>query len=122
MVFLIRMLLFLLISVVLLSACSPHSSTGVWKTTDDNEFGISKLVVAFDGKAEFVSKKLDNANWHCFWAATAKQEAELKCTPSTDTEKEESFKLRVNEQGLAELSHNSTLIAILKRTDENPVL
>jgi len=114
--------LFLFIIVALLSACSPHSASGVWKATQDNEYGISKLVVAFDGKAEFITPKLDNANWHCFWSAKAERVAELKCTPSTKTDTEETFNMKINAEGLAELSHNSKLIAILTRVDENPVL
>jgi len=114
--------LFLFIIVALLSACSPHSASGVWKATQGNEYGISKLVVAFDGRAEFVTPKLDNANWHCFWSAVAEKTAELKCTPSTDTDMEETFKISINADGLAELSHKSKLIAVLMRVDENPVL
>ena len=114
--------LFLFIAVVLLSACSPHTASGVWKTTQDNEYGISKLVVAFDGKAEFVTTKLDNINWHCFWSAATDRTADLECTPSNDTSKEEPFKLNINSEGLAELSHKSKLVATFKLSNENPVL
>ncbi len=114
--------LFLVFIVALLSACSPHSASGVWKATQDNEYGISRLVVAFDGKAEFITPKLDNAIWHCFWSAKAEKTAELKCTPSTKTDTEETFTIKINADGLAELSHKSKLIVVLTRVDENPVL
>ena len=38
--------LFLLSIVLLLSACSPHPAAGVWKTTEDNSYGITKLVLS----------------------------------------------------------------------------
>lgn len=114
--------LFLIIFAVLISGCSPHPATGVWKSTQENDYGVSKLVVAFDGKAEFVSKKLDNAIWHCFWAAKAKQQVELKCKPSTNTEKEESFKLLIDENGFANLSLKSQLISTFELVNENPKL
>ena len=112
--------LFLLSIVLLLSACSPHPAAGVWKTTEDNSYGITKLVLSFEGRANFVTRKLDNATWHCFWAVTGKHEASLDCTSSLNTEQEESFFLTVNDQGLAELRHTSQLVGTFTRQDENP--
>ncbi len=113
---------FTFILILLLSACSPHPATGVWKTATDNEYGISRLVVAFDGKAEFISTKLDSANWHCFWAAKAKYEVELDCTPSTDTLTKERFVLKINEQGLAEFAHKFRSMIVFEPVNENPAL
>lgn len=112
--------LFLLSIALLLCACSPHPAAGVWKTTEDNDYGITKLVVAFEGRADFVTRKLDNATWHCFWAVTGKQEASLDCTSSLNPEQEETFLLTINNQGLAELRHKSQLVASFSRQDENP--
>ena len=112
--------LFLLSITLLLSACSPHPAAGVWKTTEDNDYGITKLVVAFEGRVDFVTRKLDNATWHCFWAVTGKQEASLDCTSSLNPEQEETFLLIINDQGLAELRHKSQLVASFTRQDENP--
>jgi len=112
--------LFLLGIALLLSACSPHPAAGVWKTTEDNSYGITKLVLSFEGRADFVTTRLDNATWHCFWAVTAKQEASLDCTSSLNPDQEESFLLTINDQGLAELRHKSQLIGSFTRQDENP--
>ena len=106
--------------VVLLSACTPHPASGVWKTTEDNDYGVSKLVVGFDGRANFETQKLNNASWHCFWSATNTQETVLNCTPSTNPEQEERFTLTINNQGMAELRHNTQLVATLTLQDENP--
>ena len=105
---------------VLLSACSPHPGSGVWEAVADNEQGISKLTVGFEGKAEFTSSKLNNAVWHCFWSTADKKKLALNCTPSTNPEQKKSLELNVNEQGMAELRDGSTLLATFKRLNENP--
>jgi len=112
--------LFFLSITLLLSACSPHPAAGVWKASEDNAYGISKLVLSFEGRADFVTRKLDNATWHCFWAVTGKQEANIDCTSSLNPEQEEAFLLRINDQGLAELRHKAQLVGIFTRQDENP--
>ena len=110
----------LLATVFILSACTPHSTSGVWKTTEDNKYGISKLIVSFDGRASFKTPKLDNATWHCFWGPIDKQKAELKCTPSTNPDQEERFILTAKNKEIAELRHNNQLVATLTLQDENP--
>ena len=106
---------------LLLTACSPHPGTGVWKALGDNEMGISKLTVGFEGRAEFVSgKKDENTIWHCFWATPEKKKLRLDCTPSTNPEQMTSFILSVNDQGQAELRDQSILLASFIRSDENP--
>jgi hypothetical protein len=112
--------LFSLGTAMLLTACTPHPASGVWTTTEDNAYGISKLVVGFEGRANFVTPKLDNSEWRCFWSATSKQETTLDCTPSTAPEQEERFLLTINAQGMAELQHDSKLVAIFTLQDENP--
>ena len=111
----------IIISTLLLSSCSPHSGTGVWKATAENDWGIERLVVGFDGKAVFTSTKKNNAIWHCFWSSVNDSEdLELKCKPSTNTEHEKQFLVIVNNQGFAELRNNSSLLATFKLLDENP--
>lgn len=113
-------LLFILSISLLLSACSPHPAAGVWKATEDNGYGISRLVVGFDGRADFVTRKLDNASWHCFWAMSGKQEATLDCSSSLNADQEERFILSVNEQGFAQLQHKSQIAGTFQRLNENP--
>jgi len=108
------------IIILLLSACSPHPCAGVWKTTEDNVYGISRLNVSYEGRAAFETTKLDNTTWHCFWGATGRQEANLDCSSSTNSEQEERFILTIDDLGLAELWHNSQLVASFTRRDENP--
>jgi hypothetical protein len=105
---------------VLLSACSPHPGSGVWEAIADNEQGISKLTVGFEGRAKFTSSKLNNTVWHCFWSTSDKKKLAFDCTPSTNPEQKKSLELSVNEQGMAELRDGSTLLATFKRLNENP--
>ena len=109
-----------LLSLSLLVACSPHPATGVWKAIADNELGINRLVVGYEGRAEFKTSKLDNANWHCFWAAPDKKKLELNCTPSTNPDQKRSFSLNVNDQGVAEFQEKGAVLATFTRVDENP--
>ncbi len=112
--------LLLIIFSLLVSGCSPHPGTGVWKTADDNEMGIEKLVIGFEGRAEFVSTKQDKATWHCFWRGADKKELLLDCKPSTNPDQNKIFIISVNDQGLAEFRNESSLLATFTRTDENP--
>ena len=112
--------LFTLAITLLITACSPHPASGVWKSLEDNDYGIEILTVSFDGRANFTTPKLDNAEWHCFWSATGNKETELNCNPSTDPDKKEIFLLTINNQGLAELRHNTQLIASFTLQDKNP--
>lgn len=106
---------------LLLSSCSPHSGTGVWKANADNEWGITRLVVGFEGRAEFKSTKKNNAVWHCFWTAAGDEKGvDLDCAPSTDTEHKQKFTVTVNDQGFAELRNEATLLATFTLQDENP--
>ena len=108
------------LSLLLLSACSPHLGAGVWRATADNNRGIAKLTVGFDGKAEFTTSKQESALWHCFWTTADEKKLALDCTPSTNPEKNSSFELSVNEKGEAELHEGSILLATFQRLDENP--
>ena len=104
-----------------LSACSPHPATGVWKSTGDNQYGIDRLVVGFEGRAEFITKKLNNAVWHCFWSASDKKEQlNLDCSASIDPKLKKKFELSVNDQSFSELKENGEVLAIFARLDEDP--
>lgn len=113
------------IFVALLTACSPHPTSGVWKATEDNELGITRLVASFDGRAEFTTSKLENAVWHCFWSISDKTALSLNCTPSTNPDHKRIFSLSINDQNLAELrdgNGQAKILATFIRLDENPSL
>ena len=109
-------------SLFLLTSCSPHPGTGVWKTEGENELGLSKIIVAFEGRAEFKSSKPVEANWHCFWGKADDQALNLDCTPSTNIDQARKFVIVSQDKTNAEFRENGKLIAKLKRVDANPVL
>ncbi len=123
---------FIILLSLFLSACSPHPATGVWKAVGDNALGVDRLVAGFEGRAEFSTSKINNAVWHCFWAASDKKALTLSCAPSTNPEEKRLFTLSVNDQGLAELRDSSPkedsassaeilpVLAIFTRLDEDP--
>jgi hypothetical protein len=112
--------LILLTQIFLLCSCTPHPGSGVWKSSGENEYGINRMVVSFDGTASFTTSKNNPAQWHCFWTASSKIKSDLKCTPSTNTEQEENYTLTVDDQDIAQLKHNGQQIALFVRQDENP--
>lgn len=106
--------------IFLLSSCTPHPTSGVWKSSGDNEYGINRLVVGFDGTASFTTSQKNPALWHCFWTASSNVESDLKCTPSTNPDQEENYTLTIDDQDNAQLKHNDQQIALFIRQDENP--
>jgi len=105
-----------------LTSCSPHPGTGVWVSEGENNLGLSKIIVAFEGKAEFKTTKPVEANWHCFWGKMDENTLILDCTPSTHPDQAHQFKIISKQKMAAEFRENGNLIAKLKRIDENPVL
>ena len=98
----LRFTSFFISALLLLSACTPHLGSGVWEAVADNEQGISKLTVGFEGRAEFTSSKRNNTVWHCFWTTADKKKLAFDCAPSTNPEQKKPLELSVTEQGMAE--------------------
>ncbi len=108
---------------VLLSACEPHPGAGVWSSQEtDNKYGTASVVVSYDGRAEFRTRKPEASSWHCFWSATGSRAIALQCTSSIKPDDEQTFELVADGQGHAELHHDKRLVARLIRKNENPVL
>ena len=108
-------LILLVLSVNLLSACSPHPSAGKWKAISENEFGISDISILFDGKAEFTTAGKDAAVWHCFWGGKSKSEATMNCVPSTDADRRETYQFVVDGAEQGRLFQQGKLIATFER-------
>lgn len=113
-------LLLIAVSLSLLTACSPHPSSGVWVSKADNSLGLSKMIIAFNGKAEFTTSKPTEAKWHCFWGKQSDKALSLDCTPSTNPDLARKFTVIAVDQMNAEMRENDKVIATLKRVDENP--
>ncbi len=112
--------LLILVSIFFLQACSPHPSAGIWKANEGNLYGITKINMDLEGRADFVTPDFNNETWHCFWSAKEEMLAELKCSPSTDPKQSDLFFIHIIDSDRAQLEHNSKTVAILTRQDGNP--
>ena len=114
-----RTCLFLSAIALLLSACSPHPGAGNWAAAEENDWGVSRLTLSYEGRAMFDSKT-PPANWHCFWGGTDRQTARLDCTPSSNTDKETQFTFSVNQGGIGILSLEGDILGRFQRVDGKP--
>ena len=110
----------LAMTVLAVVSCSPNPASGVWQATDSNNLDISKMVIAFDGRADLYSEQGGGTIWRCFWAAKSTQETVMDCTPSTDPDHKVSFVVTVNDNGMAELVQDSKSLGSFRRLNENP--
>ena len=87
-----------LLSLTLLSACSPHPGAGGWKATS-SDATFERLEVRYNGQADFYTSSEDTAStWRCFWGVEDKQTTNLKCVEAADTTNEQTYLLLVNTQ------------------------
>ncbi len=107
---------------LILTACSPHPGTGVWSANAENKYGLSKIIIAFNGRAEFTTTRLMKTKWHCFWGKKTKTILSLDCSPASNPEQSRKFTIVSLDKMSAELREAGKPIATLKRVDENPVL
>lgn len=97
--------LFIGLSLFLLAGCAPHPSSGQWAPApnENNASGFVKIDVQFEGRADFYQEGIEKAVRHCFWGGISKNEARMKCSQA-DSEVEETYILKVGEDGSAVLS------------------
>ncbi len=114
-----KKLMLLVPAVLALAACAPHPGAGIWTAADRNAWGISRLTLAYEGRAMFDSST-PPTNWHCFWGGRDKHTARLDCTPSSDTGKETQFLFSVNQDGIGTLSLNGKPLGHFRRMDGKP--
>ncbi|WP_457675863.1 hypothetical protein [Thiolapillus sp.] len=102
-----------------LGACSPHPGAGNWTATEENDWGIPGLTLSYEGRGLFTSKQ-PAATWHCFWGGRNKTMAQLDCTPSSNTEQEESFTFNVDSTGVGTLSREGEILGRFRRVEGKP--
>lgn len=111
----------LLALALLLAACSPHPGTGVWKASAANARGIERLVVGFNGRANFTTTQPQRDEWHCFWSGLDKHRLKLDCTPSSNPKKAQDFILQASVAGQASLRQQDKVLAQFTLVDEDPM-
>jgi hypothetical protein len=98
-------------AVLLLAGCSPHPGSGDWTAEEGNPNGFTRLVVQFDGKAEFYRQDQEKEWLRCFWQSSGAMRIDIQCTSKSDTEGERFYELAIAEIGPALLKENGTVIA-----------
>jgi hypothetical protein len=79
-----------------LAACSAHPGAGGWHATSSNA-KFERLEIRYGGNADFYTNDNDqNAAWRCFWSATDKNTASLKCIDAGDGNNEKTYLFTVN--------------------------
>jgi len=108
-----------LVSALVLAACSPHPGAGNWTAIGKNTAGIPALTLSYDGRALFTTTN-PKASWHCFWSAAGKREATLDCTSSANPDQEVEYRFRVSAQGEGTLLRQDRVLGRFRRTEGKP--
>lgn len=95
---------------LLLAGCSPHPGTGTWLPVSETDATFTKLMVQYDGKADFYAEDQDNAVRRCFWVGVSEQSITLNCVQSADTDIKESYQLNVTANRQAELTQGDSVV------------
>ncbi len=107
---------------LLLSGCSPHPGAGNWVADESNTVGTNigfvELNVTYEGRTDIFDRKSDEALGagrtavrRCFWRGVNVNTIELTCVHADDSDKEESYQLRVApDNKVAELMQNGRVM------------
>ncbi|WP_198264042.1 hypothetical protein [sulfur-oxidizing endosymbiont of Gigantopelta aegis] len=105
-------ILFFIIVLVTLTACSPHPGAGKWKADKANELNVSIINVLFEGTADFYTEGKDESIRRCFWSAIAPQTMSMQCVYSDNTDKKAAYQFVVTDKGHATLSQDEQVIGL----------
>ncbi len=97
----------------LLAACGGHPGAGTWQYTNGGEY--QRLVVQFDGKAEFFRPGQEEPAQRCFWAGDSARSIVLQCVDAANPDLERKYRLKVTADDGGELMQGERLVALLKR-------
>jgi len=106
-----------IISLFMLSACSPHPGAGNWQAEAGNSLNISRINITFEGTADFYSDAEEDAVRRCFWAASAEQAMQLQCVYAEDSDKKVGYQFIVTDKDHAQLLHDDQIIARFLRIE-----
>ena len=98
---------------LLLAGCSGHPGAGTWQFPQGAEY--RRLVVQFDGRAEFFRPGREQPAQRCFWAGDSARSIVLQCQDAERADIEREYRLKVNAAGDAELMLGQRLVAQLRR-------
>ena len=87
---------FLLFTLLILTACSPHPTAGGWIAIIDDA-AFERLEIRYNGRADLYTLKGDSsAAWRCFWAAKDETTAQMKCVEASNADNEQIYWFRAD--------------------------
>ncbi len=115
-------IVFILLSLLILSACSPHSGTGYWQTQGSNSLNISSINITFEGTADFYTQGKKEAIYRCFWSAATEKSMRLQCVNANDVSKEDIYLFMNLDKKNAQLLLNDKIVAQFSRIEQPPIV
>jgi len=107
-------LLFTPLLTLLVSACSPHPSSGQWHKLTIVESEISMIDVMFDGKAQMYGADQKQIIRRCFWAGQDSKTIALTCVNPDNTDVDIKYQMRILD-GQANLLQADQTIASFRK-------
>lgn len=98
--------------------CAPHPGSGTWITAGESEGGFSRLIVQFDGRAEFFAPGKEEEVLRCFWAGESEKSIRLDCSSAEDADAGMRYSLVVTGADQAELLQSGKIVARFHRGGE----
>jgi len=95
-----------------LTGCGGHPAAGTWQIQDGSASRYARLVVQFDGKAEFFRGNEEEPAERCFWAGESADSITLQCVDAANGE-ERHYRLKVSKGGRGELMQDGRLLGML---------
>ena len=110
-------LLFLSLSLIFLSACSPHPASGTWIASADNQTNYSKILIHFDRKLEIYAQGSIKPVEYCGWSPISQKKIEMRCMSSDEQKEMDKYQLNII-KATAELTREGKVISSFTLVDE----
>jgi len=99
-----------ILSLLILTGCTPHPGAGVWIVPGANADDITKVEVYFDPKVKIYSSASKEPALQCGWWAINKQDLEMECVYLDNIDIKVKYRLNVTGTDAAELIREQILI------------
>jgi len=100
-----------------LTGCSGHPAAGTWQIQEGSKSNYARLVVQFDGRAEFFRPNQEEPAERCFWAGENASTIALQCVDAANGEVERNYRLKVSKDGRGELMQGGQLLGMLDQLE-----
>ena len=103
----------ILLMPLFLTGCGGHPAAGTWQIQDGSVSRYARVVVQFDGTAEFFRPDEEEPAERCFWAAESADTIALQCVDAASGQLERHYRLMVSKGGRGELMQDGQLLGVL---------